>query len=453
VSPTARPDHGGNPVAVLVRTYKCDAKYHDLMSKLDTTREGFDLYAIVNETDGRNDPGPWPAIWHSVAGCKQLGLSQEHPSILLLCSDFPLYFALREIPRYQYYIMIEDDVDLHDRDARFLVEMCQVLTNPRRPMIDFAGFLFRPDPHGIWGPATAQLFTPEYCYLARFPFVVVSKKLCAYAFLQRQVEGIRNPPPEGIMHCEVFMPSAAMAGGFACADLNDLIPGCCDQSMMMFEVPGYGLPMGARFRGPDHIRIYHPVYTPEEWVKREKHRLMLRPERFGSVLVTLGLERSAARATGDVVMVSAIEQLAEQLDPRSRDLLNHDWAECRLTAPPEGDADAWHPVEQAAWGPYRWTRTSETTWATSFSCPSPTFVRLIIPIRGENAPDDRASLRLAMNGREFPLRYEGGNLVAVVRMVDPTPGRVTLVAPPPRSPSELRDSSDTRKLGIAVSVV
>jgi hypothetical protein len=426
-----------------------DRDNHDVMSKPYADREGFDLYAIVDESHGRRDPGPWPTVWHSATGCKKLGLSHEHPNLLVLCSDFPLYFALREIPRYQHYIMIEDDVELRDRDASFLVEMCRMLSDPRRPMIDFAGFLFRPDTELIWGQASARLFTQEYCYLTRFPFVVVSKKLCAYLFLQRQVEGIRNPPPEGIMHCEVFVPSSAMAGGFACADLNDLIPGCCDQSMMMFESPGYGLPMGARFRGSDQVRMYHPVYTPEEWVKREKQRLMLRPERYVSVLVALALEKSARRAAADPVMVSAIDRLAEQLDPRSRDLLKRDWIECRLTAPRAGGADFWHPVEHGASGSYRWTRTCETTWETSLSCASPTFVRFVVPICEENPPDARARSRLAMAGREFPLEYDGGDLVAVIRLVDPTPERVTLVTPPFRSPVEPSGCSDARELALA----
>ncbi len=99
VSADAQPIKPDARTAVLVRTYQCNAKYQSLMSKLNTGREGFDLYAIVDETHGRRDPGTWSTIWHSAEACNRLGLTQKHPNVLMLCGDFPLYFALREIPQ------------------------------------------------------------------------------------------------------------------------------------------------------------------------------------------------------------------------------------------------------------------------------------------------------------------------------------------------------------------
>ena len=68
------------------------------------------------------------------------------------------------------------------------------------------------------------------------------------------------------MHCEVFAPSAAMAGGFTCVDVNDLIPGCYDSSIMMLDVPGFALPMGAAHRGHDGIEcIIRFILSKNGW--------------------------------------------------------------------------------------------------------------------------------------------------------------------------------------------
>jgi hypothetical protein len=121
------------------------------------------------------------------------------------------------------------------------------------------------------------------------------------------------------MHCEVFVASAAMDAGFACCNLNELIPGCYDQSMMMMEIPGYGRPMGAGFEGRDGIRMYHPVYAAEEWLSRTRrvfsgtpwgHELQLR------AVEGLVRDEAHARETGDVVMADAIDQLRDLLDPK-----------------------------------------------------------------------------------------------------------------------------------------
>ncbi len=323
VRSNAPPTRPSNSIAVLVRTYQCDAKYRSLMAKLSAGREGFDLYAIVDETHGRYDPGGWPTIWHSADACRRLGLTQRHPDILRLCGDFPLYFALREIPLYQHYVMIEDDVELCGQDASFVVELCKILSDPARATTHFAGVNFQRDPHLIWGPASANIYTQEHCYLARFPFVVVSRQLCAYLFSQRQVEAARNPQREDLMHCEVFAPSAAMAGGFTCVDVNDLIPGCYDSSIMMLDVPGFALPMGAAHRGHDGIRMYHPVYTLEEWLERMRRRFSAnspeREEKLRVVAEDLAREEAVAREVGDKVMTGAIEKV--------RDLLGPSWLE------------------------------------------------------------------------------------------------------------------------------
>ncbi len=126
------------------------------------------------------------------------------------------------------------------------------------------------------------------------------------------------------MHCEVFAPSAAMAGGFTCSDVNELMPGCYDRSIMMLDAPGYGRPMGAVFRGGEGTRMFHPVYTAEEWLERMRRGFAMtdsgREEKQRAVVNALAREESLARMSGDAIMSGAIEKLRDVLDPRWREL-------------------------------------------------------------------------------------------------------------------------------------
>src|ERR1700722_15736032 len=131
-------------VAVLIRSYKCDAKFHDLKRKLETNRLEFDLYSIVDETQGRPDIPDVNVVWHSLSACKEIGLAYDRQGLLYLCSDLPFYFALRELPHYKHYIMIEDGVDLIRHDAGFLNEIAVLLRG--QPELDLAGLVF----HKIW---------------------------------------------------------------------------------------------------------------------------------------------------------------------------------------------------------------------------------------------------------------------------------------------------------------
>lgn len=449
--------HTGNSVAVLIRTFKCDDKYRSLLDKLNTTRTGFDLYSLVDETRQRHDPGPVAVIWHSVQSIRELGLTQRHHDVLRHCGDFPLYVALREISSYSYYIMIEDDVELRDDDARFLGELCSVLSMVR-PEVDFAGIHFSRDLNQIWGPATSRVYGDASSYLCRFPFVVISRRLLAYLFSQRQIEAVREPFPQDIMHCEVFVPSAATAGGFRCVNLNELIPGCHDASMMLFEIDGYGLPLGSQFRGSASIRLYHPVYTSSEWVGRVNHTVSTAPSgKVESMLKSLADEKSRAMDHGDAAFLQAVQQLTGLLDPAWQAYFAAERFEVRLLAPPAGDADQWHELEHGAIADFRWTKRNtiqwkDQRWPLSRKANGDATVTFLIPILMENRAGDRDHCVLRIGNASYPLKYARGSLRAEIALTRDQLGSIELEAPPLHAPCELRDSPDRRKLGFAVLV-
>src|ERR1700722_1866969 len=118
-----------NSIAVLVRSHKCDEKFVELMEKLRRHQNGFDLYPIVDETKGRPVTDERDVIWHSANACREIGLTQKHQALFIVCGDFPFFFALREIPDYRHYLMIEDDVDLTRPDSGFISEIAERLVS------------------------------------------------------------------------------------------------------------------------------------------------------------------------------------------------------------------------------------------------------------------------------------------------------------------------------------
>lgn len=336
-----------NSVAVFVRTHLCDEKYVSLMRKLSAHRSGFDLFALVDETRGRPDPGPWPVVWHSLGLLAQMGLTQRHGVLLYRCGDMPLYVAMREQPKYAHYVMIEDDVELCGEDAGPVNELCRALSDGAGAPLDFVGVIFRPDRTQVWGRTSWDVYGAENAHLARFPMVVFSKRLCAYLYSQRLIEAVRNPEPADVMHCEVFAASAAVAGGFVCADLNAVMAGCYDRSIMMIETPGFGLPMGAGFVAAPAIKFYHPVYETTSWLRRTKALLLQPGKRTAQRLINLTKRVNEARARDDKVLVEAVEQLALELGPDLGGQLMGPYRECRLEAPEVGDDETWREARRS----------------------------------------------------------------------------------------------------------
>ncbi len=290
---------GQNEVAVLVRTHKADAKFAELMTKLDKGRSGFDLFATIDETNGRPDVEIDNVIWNSVEASRELGLTQPHQAFMIYL-EVPLYFALREIPSYKYYLMIEDDVDLVRSDASFLNAVCERLREPDYADVDLVSLqLGKMGPQSGWYRACSKTFPAEYCYSSFFPFVIVSRRAAAYLFSQRQLEAVRQPAQDDVIHCEAFVPSCVAAGGFRFVDLEQLIPGSYALETMGMQIgkEALGRPMGYQMQIPDGIEMVHPVYTREEFVERAYRKFGLGLGRWD--WVARALESEDARVISD----------------------------------------------------------------------------------------------------------------------------------------------------------
>jgi hypothetical protein len=261
-----------NPLAVLVRSNRWDEKAADLWRKLERSAEGsFDVFALLDESKGRFpvDVPEQRIIWHSADMCRAMGLTQQtHVGFLWYCGDAALYCGVRARPNYRYYLMIEDDVDFTRDDATFIRDLCTTVTTGAHAGIDFIGLLMRPLALERKTPAHRHFAQPYYSY---FPFVLFSRRLAAYCFVQRQLEAIRMFDPDDIVHVESFTASHAQAGGFVWKDLSEVMPGAYNfASMHKQAMPSMGRPLGAPVVEDAGIQIMHPIFGHERYAQKMK---------------------------------------------------------------------------------------------------------------------------------------------------------------------------------------
>lgn len=304
-----------NKVAVLVRSFLLDEKYDALVAQLERGRRHFDLYSIVDDTRGRRRTPPGEVIWHSVESCQNLGLAHTHQILLIVCGDFPFYVALREIPQYEYYLMIEDDVDLLRNDGSFVDSICARLSAGDLRDVDLIILKLGKMQAGIPRHLAARRHFPDaYCFGAYFPFVVLSKAATAFLLSQRQLEGVKRPAPDDVLHCEAFVPSCLMSGGFRCIDLNDAAPGSYAMETMGMQIGGLGKPMGYRLQTAPEIEMVHPIYSPREYLERAYRTFGLVQGDWGRLLSLLQSEETAGLP----------EDLKEAIRLRAIDHINSD---------------------------------------------------------------------------------------------------------------------------------
>jgi hypothetical protein len=101
--------------------------------------------------------------------------------------------------------------------------------------------------------------------------------------------------------------------------------------------------------------------------------------------------------------------------------------------------------------PFRWTRVRDVTWRLSLAQARPLRVRLQIPIVNQVVPDFCKDCMIIVDGEEWRSRLEDGKLVAEGTVNQAEETTITLRTPPLLSPSELRESPDLRRLGLAIA--
>ena len=251
----------------MVRAHFIDDRVRELMRHLGRDRRGFDLFLTFDETHGAPDIGLPNVMRHSLARCAEIGLTQRNARLMWWCSDFPFYFALKDIPNYRYYVLIEYDVFLTEQNASLLNDLSDILLSGRGGQVDGVLTRLRPEAPQADHPLYASAFSRfNTTYTSFFPFVVLSRPAASFLYAQRLIEAARDP--EAVAHAEAFVPSHLIAGGYACVDLYALLPRSYRIELMMLSGRQFGLPrsMVDGFEGVS--RMIYPVYSDEEFVRR-----------------------------------------------------------------------------------------------------------------------------------------------------------------------------------------
>jgi len=265
-APTTKQGLDTHPrVAVLVRTHLANKKLFHLLGILRQSPR-YDLFVVADETNGALDVGEYRKLVHSTAACAAFGLPSAHPRILWHCGDYPLYFAAAEIPDYDYYLMIEFDVDLVAQSPAFIETLI-----PRLAPHDLISEHFRlPEPGWPWFAAASAVYETVYT-AGLFAFLALSRNAIEFLLLARRAEAKRGGKGETIIHCEAHTASALAAAGFSCVSINDLIPGATDRRC--FHDPDFDLKTSHYLLGQyqvsvPNVALVHPVYDLAEYLKK-----------------------------------------------------------------------------------------------------------------------------------------------------------------------------------------
>jgi len=252
-------------VAVLVRTHVVNEKLEDLLWILSDSA-CFDLYVCADCTRGNLEVAGVDVLRHRLGDAERMELPTKKPNLLWFCGDYAFYFARADIPNYDYYVMIEYDVDLVDRGPLVIEGIINRLGFSGASAVDFVGCRCGSGNFERgWGKTVAGVY-PE-AQLCQFPFVVLSHRAIEYLLAERQAEKRSPVNPSQLMFCEAFVPSALNAGGFRRIDINSLMPGTVTEPT--FRIPDDRGPMllGQRGEFPPTVKLLHPVYDEINFVK------------------------------------------------------------------------------------------------------------------------------------------------------------------------------------------
>jgi hypothetical protein len=267
------PPNSSPRVALLVRTHRVNEKLFDLLDLLNQSRR-YDLFVTADETRGPLDVGGYTKLPHTVDTCRQFGLSTQHLNILWHCGDYPLYFAAAEAPGYDYYAMIEYDVDLVRKSPLFLEGLIARLPDSGAEFIAEGS---NPAWSGwCWAEAARRTF-PRVYTSGIFAFVIASRDALLHLLEARRQEALTGVVDNDIIHCEAFCVSSLMASGYPCASINSIIDNAVHGSSYHPGIPdnldGEFLLNHYRLEQPT-VEIVHPVYDLRDYLPKQYQKAL-----------------------------------------------------------------------------------------------------------------------------------------------------------------------------------
>jgi glucose-1-phosphate cytidylyltransferase len=230
----------------------------------------FDAYAAIDQTRGALDFGTGAKLPHKLDDFRELGFEPQDHSFITHCADLLFEVYRRRLPDYDFYIMIEYDVDLVRAGGAFLDNLALRLAADAHRDLDLAGthVSFRGDGWAHHAKAAA-LFATSDVHMVFFPLVVMSRRAIEHLYRVRLSEGDPAMPTLDRVFCEAFAATALLTDGrFNVRDLSDVAPGCYERRSFY-----WGLPMLVRAGAPggSKAEVRHPVFSAQDFVWPHLH--------------------------------------------------------------------------------------------------------------------------------------------------------------------------------------
>ena len=186
---------------VLLRAHVWDAEIAEMANNTRKFCRGGDFFVAADETNGPLAVQPFHKISHT-EDFSHLSLPQ-HPKgrVLWWNADYVLFAAMRDLPGYDYYVMIEYDTFV-TCDVESIIATCAA------EKIDFVAHAIKPIAEDHWSRASVSDM-PEPHWWALLPFLVLSARALDVLLRARQSMAaelhagrLRRWP-----YCEPFIPT------------------------------------------------------------------------------------------------------------------------------------------------------------------------------------------------------------------------------------------------------
>ena len=269
--------------AVFIRTHKWDAKVENLFTRLRAACTNYDLYILYDvtkaaapaDTFSRLDIPPEQVIRVSEKLCAEIGFYKGPGLVFYHCGDIALCYAMRVVPEYKFYAMIDWDLHFTADNDDMLDTFFQILSS-ETDAADYVGLKVHHCTWGMWYESAKKIFRDDHCYYSYFPFIVLSRRLLALVYAERQLHEITQPQGLDLVNGEMFVPSLAVAAGFKVCDLKQYLPQAYDGSTIAMNTDEYGvgLPLDAAKLVSEDKCMIHPIYTAAEFVDRVRGKFL-----------------------------------------------------------------------------------------------------------------------------------------------------------------------------------
>ena len=262
-------------IALLIRTHLTNKKSHALANKLNGLT-GVDLFGCVDETAGAVSFGNFKKLSHSRSRLREQGLEAfSAVNCFWHCGDLPFYSALLDAPKYDFYLMVEYDVDFTDNGMAWFQDLINKIKEPVYPPIDyFSPRINKPGDSWYWTSHARQHYKSDsdVVRFGVFPIVGLSRSAVLYLYNQRirESEALSNkwrnenelPNTQHFRFCEYFVPMEIYKSGLFRTETADSLN--MDIGSNIFGDYTVALPILHNTFEAARSAINHPVL---EWVQ------------------------------------------------------------------------------------------------------------------------------------------------------------------------------------------